>query len=287
MEKDERKMKNGKKLEELITLEELLSGDTFYKAPINPFIIKRIEEERKEREKAGIINMTTGNSELHQLTDEEKIRVLEKLSEIDLNYIPDNKNTSIRKHNFRIEKNIHQEAHKMMTNYAQKYWFPTGNLKLWQSILEGEEEGKFVYKTKASKGIFYLDDDSTEEKEGQILAIEHDRWKEYERQQQEIEIEELFVEMLDDRALKIDYEILICKELFNRNWRGISKKNQKFIINHIRAVASEVLLRKQMQVLDEFLNEGIQFSKIRNNSQRTAQATRTALKRISKQLNKR
>lgn len=276
-------MKNVKKLEELITLEELLSGDTFYKAPINPYVLKRIEEERKEREKAGIINMATGNGELHQLTDEEKIRVLEKLSEIDLNYLPDDKDT--RKHNFRVEANIHRVGHEMMTEYSQKYFLPSGTLKLFQSILEGEEEGKFVYKTKASKGIFYLDDDSTEEREAKILQIEHDRWKKYEQEQEEIELKELFVEMIEDRLLKLDYEKLICKEIFNRNWRGMSKKNQTFIINHIRTVASEVLLRKQMQVLDEFLNEGIQFSKIRNNNKRTAQATKVLLKRVAQRLN--
>ena len=173
----------------------------------------------------------------------------------------------------------------MMTEYSQKYFLPSGTLKLFQSILDGEEEGKFIYKTKATKNVFYLDDDSTEEKEGQILAIEHDRWKEYQRQQEEIEIEELFTEMLEDRSLKIDYEVLICKELFNRNWKGISKKNQKFILNHIRTVSSEVLLRKQMEVLDEFLNEGIQFSKIRNNNKRTAQATKILLKRVAQRLN--
>ena len=278
-------MKNGKKLEELITLEELLSGDTFYKAPINPFVIKRMEEERKEREKASIITITTGNSELHQLSDEEKIRVLEKLSEIDLNYIPDDKNTSIRKHNFRVSKNIHRVGHEIMTEYSQKYFLPSGTLKLFQSILEGEEEGKFIYKTKASKGIFYLDDDSTEEKEAQILAIEYDRWREFERQQQSVNIEELFIEMLEDRALKLDYEKLLCKEMFNQNFKGMCEKNQNFIINHVRTVASDVLLKNQMQVLEEFLTNGVQFAKLQDNPKRTAQATRTVLKRISKRLN--
>ena len=280
--RNERKMKNGKKLEELITLENLLSGDTYYKAPVNPYVLKRIEEERKERAKAGIINITTGNSELHQLTDEEKIRVLEKLSEIDLNYLPDDKDT--RKHNFRVEANIHRVGHEMMSDYSKKYWLPSGTLKLWQSILEGEEEGKYIYHTKTSKCLFYLNDDTTEEKEAKILKIEHDRWEAYEREQQEIEIEELFVEMLD-RHLKIDYEKLICHEIFNRNWRGMSKRNQKFIIDHIRSVSEGVLLKKQLEVLNEFLDEGIQFSKIRNNSQRTAQATKILLKRVAQRLN--
>ena len=274
-------MKNGR-FEDLIKLEEMLSGDTFYKAPVNEFIIKRIEEERAERERAGIINMATGNGELHQLTDEEKIRVLEKLSEIDLNYLPDDKDT--RKHNFRVEANIHRVGHEMMSDYSKKYWLPSGTLKLFQSILDGEEEGKFVYKTKASKGIFYLDDDTTEEKEATILSIEYDRWREFERQQQSIEIQDLFTEMLD-RQLKLDYEKLICKELFNSNFKRMSKKNQKFILDHIRTVSSDVLLSKQMQVLNEFLNEGIQFSKIRNNSQRTAQATKILLKRVAQRLN--
>ena len=278
-------MKNGKKLEELITLEKLLSSDTFYKAPINPYVLKKLEEERKEREKAGVINITTGNSELHQLTDEEKIRVLEKLSEIDLNYIPDDKNTSIRKHNFMVSKNIHRVGHEVMSSYARKYFLPSGTLKLFQSILEGEEEGKFIYKTKVSKAVFYLDDDSTEEKEAQILTIEHDRWKEYQRQQEEIEIEELFIEMLKDRQLKIDYSVLICKEIFNQNFRRMSKKNQEFIIDHIRSVSEGILLKNQMEVLSEFLTNGVQFAKLQDNHKRTAQATRTVLKRISKRLN--
>ena len=278
-------MKNGKKLEELITLEKLLSSDTFYKAPINPYVLKKLEEERKEREKAGVINITTGNSELHQLTDEEKIRVLEKLSEIDLNYIPDDKNTSIRKHNFMVSKNIHRVGHEVMSSYARKYFLPSGTLKLFQSILEGEEEGKFIYKTKVSKAVFYLDDDSTEEKEAQILTIEHDRWKEYQRQQEEIEIEELFIEMLKDRQLKIDYSVLICKEIFNQNFRRMSQKNQEFIIDHIRSVSEGILLKNQMEVLSEFLTNGVQFAKLQDNHKRTAQATRTVLKRISKRLN--
>ena len=279
-------MKN-ERFENLITLEELLSGDTFYKAPINPYVLKRIEESKAERERAGIINMATGDGSLHRLSEKEKEKIIEKLSFLDrdLNYIPDDKDASVRKCNFKIESAIHQEAHKMISAYADKYFLPSKTLKLWQSILEGEPEGKFVYKTKVSKCVFYLDDDTTEEKEAQILAIEHDRWKEYERQQQEIEIQELFFEMINDRALKIDYEKLICHEIFNRNWRGMSKRNQKFILDHIRTVSSDVLLSKQMQVLNEFLNEGIQFSKIRNNSQRTAQATKTILKRIAQRLN--
>ena len=284
MEKDERKMKNGR-FEDLIKLEEMLSGDTFYKAPINPYVLKRIEEERKERERAGIINMATGDGSLHKLTEQEKKEVIEKLATLDLTYLPDDKDTSIRKHNFKIEKNIHRVGHEMMSAYDKKYFLPGGTLKLFQSILEGEEEGRFLYKTKVSKGVFYLDDDSTEEKEAQILTIEHDRWKEYKRQKEEISIEELFVEMLNDRQLTINYEVLICKELFNRNWKGISKQNQKFILDHIRTVASEVLLRKQMEVLDEFLSEGIQFSKIRNNNKRTAQATKILLKRVAQRLN--
>lgn len=274
-------MKNGR-FEDLKKLEEMLSGDTYYKAPINPYVLARIEEEKRAREIAGIINMTTGNSELHRLSDEEKIRVLEKLSEIDLNYLPDDK--SIRKHNFKIESAIHRVGHEMISGYADKYFFPSKTLKLWQSILDGEEEGKFIYKTKASKCIFYLDDDSTEEKEATILSIEYDRWREFERQQQSIEIQDLFTEMLD-RQLKLDYEKLICKELFNSNFKRMTKQNQKFIIDHIRSVASERLLNKQMQVLNEFLNEGVQFSKIRNNSQRTAQATKILLKRVAQRLN--
>lgn len=276
-------MKNGK-LEELITLEELLSGDTFYKAPINPYVLKRIEEERKEREKAGIINLRTGDGSLHQLSDAEKIRVLEKLSEIDLNYLPDDKNTSIRKYNFRVEKNIHRVGHELMSGYARKYFLPSGTLKLFQSTLEGDEEGKFIYKTKISTGIFYLDDDSTEEKESIILSIEYDRWREFERQQQEVNIQELFTEMLD-RQLKLDYEKLLCKEIFNRNWKGMSQKNQKFIIDHIRSVSEGILLRNQMQILEEFLTNGVQFAKLQDNPKRTAQATRTVLKRISKRIN--
>lgn len=276
-------MKNGR-FEDLKKLEEMLSSDSYYKAPINPYILARIEEEKRAREKAGVINITTGNSELHQLTDEEKIRVLEKLSEIDLTYLPDDKNTSIRKHNFRVEANIHRVGHDMMSSYANKFFLPSGTLKLFQSIHEGEEEGKFVYKTKTSKCLFYLDDDSTEEREAQILDIEYNRWKEFEREQQEIEIDELFFEMLD-RQLKIDYTVLICKELFNKNFKGMSKKNQKFIIDHIRSVSEGILLRNQMQILEEFLTNGVQFAKLQDNPKRTAQATRTALKRISKRLN--
>lgn len=277
-------MKN-ERLEELKQLEQMLSSDSYYRAPINPYVLQRTKEERKERERAGIINMATGDGSLHKLTEQEKEKIIEKLATLDRNYIADNKDRSIIHHNFRVEKNIHRVSHEIMSEYARKYFLPSGTLKLFQSILEGEEEGLFVYKTKASKGIFYLDDDSTEEKEAQILKIEHDRWDEYERQQQEIEIKDLFFEMINDRALKIDYEKLICHEIFNRNWRGMSKKNQKFIIDHIRSVASDVLLSKQMQVLDEFLNEGIQFSKIRNNSQRTAQATKILLKRVAQRLN--
>lgn len=278
-------MKNGKKLEELKQLEQMLSSDTFFKAAINPYVIERIEKERAEREAAGIINIMTGDGSLHRLSENEKEKIIEKLATLDRNYLPDDKDT--RKHNFKIESAIHQEAHKMMTNYANTYFFPRKNLKLWQSILDGqEEEGKFVYKTKVTKGVFYLDDDSTEEKEAQILDIEHSRWKEYERQQREVNIEELFTEMLEDRHLTINYQALICKELFNRNFKAMSKKNQQFILEHIRAVASEVLLRNQMEVLEEFLTNGVQFAKIQDNHKRTAQATRTVLKRISKRLNK-
>ena len=280
-------MKNGKKLEELITLEYLLSTDTFYKAPINPYVLKRIEEERKERERAGIINMATGDGSLHKLSEKEKEKMIEKLSTLDRDYIADNKERSIIRHNFKIEKNIHRVSHEMMTEYARKYFLPAKTLKLWQSILDGEEEGKFVYKTSTSKAVFYLDDDSTEEKESIILSIEYNRWREFEKQQQSVNIEELFIEMLEDRALKLDYTKLICKELFNRNWKGMTKKNQEFILNHIRVVAKETLLKNQMQVLEEFLTNGVQFAKIQDNPKRTAQASRTVLKRISKRLNER
>lgn len=279
-------MKN-ERLEELKQLEQMLSGDTFFKAEINPYVVKRIEEERKAREKAGVINMATADGSLHQLTDQEKEKIIEKLATLDRDYIADDKDKSIRNHNFKIEKNIHRVSHEIMSEYARKYFLPAKTLKLWQSILDGEEEGKFVYKTSTSKAVFYLDDDSTEEKESIILSIEYNRWREFERQQQSVNIEELFIEMLEDRALKLDYTKLICKELFNRNWKGMTKKNQEFILNHIRVVAKETLLKNQMQVLEEFLTNGVQFAKLQDNPKRTAQATRTALKRISKRLNKR